>query len=135
MTIRKLRGIQCAQTFLCRLLLAGFVLAFAAAVDAQQPTRAEALWKKLEPFAQPPAEFAGKLGTYRSPLKFADGSVVKSAADWPRRREEIRTTWHKRLGAWPPLVEKPAIKKLAKIERDATPSTKLRCKLLSTARR
>src|SRR5262249_22343212 len=28
------------------------------------------------------------------------------------------TTWHKRLGPWPPLVEKPAIKKLAKVERD-----------------
>ena len=58
----------------------------------------------IEPFAQPPAEFAGKLGPYRSPLKFADGSVAKTPADWAKRREEIHKTWTKRLGAWPPLV-------------------------------
>lgn len=90
----------------------------AAAIGADQPTSSETLWKKLEPFAKPPEEFAGKLGNYKSPLKFADGSDVKTPADWARRREEIRTTWHKRLGAWPPLVEKPAIKKMAKVERD-----------------
>src|SRR5439155_10433156 len=106
------------RTFLCRFLLFAFVAAAAATVDAQQPPRADALWKKLEPFAQAPEEFAGKFGAYRSPLKFADGSVVKSKADWPRRRNEILTTWHKRLGPWPPLVEKPAIKKLAKVERE-----------------
>jgi dienelactone hydrolase len=72
----------------------------------------------LEPFAQPPEEFAGKLGAYRSPLKFADGTVVKSAADWARRRDEILKTWNKRLGPWPPLVERPLIKKLEKVERD-----------------
>ncbi len=91
-------------------------LAMVAPVVAQAP--GEALWKKLEPFAQPPEEFAGKLGTYRSPLKFNDGSVVKTSADWTKRRGEILDTWQKRLGAWPPLVEKPTIKKLAKVERD-----------------
>lgn len=94
------------------------VILAAAAVRADQPASPEALWKKLEPFAQPPQEFAGKFGPYRSPLKFADGSVVQTAADWAQRREEIRTTWHKRLGAWPPLVERPAVKKLEKVERD-----------------
>ncbi|MCE9532042.1 MAG: sialidase [Planctomycetes bacterium] len=102
-------------------LLSGFV--FAALVPtvasaAEPPASAEALWKKLEPFAQPPEEFAGKLGTYRSPLKFADGSIAKSPADWARRREEILATWNKRLGAWPPLVAKPTVKKLEKVERD-----------------
>ena len=102
-------------------LIRGFLLAAvlsSAAVRADQPASAESLWKKLEPFAQPPEEFAGKLGAYRSPLQFADGSSVKTAADWARRREEIQKTWHKRLGAWPPLVERPAVKKLAKVERD-----------------
>src|SRR5262249_50752823 len=78
----------------------------------------ETLWKKLEPFAKPPAEFAGKFGTYRSPLQFADGTVAKTAADWARRREEILKIWHKRLGPWPPLVERPVIKKLQQGERD-----------------
>ena len=84
MVMQILRGIRnCAQTFRCRLLLAALLPAVAASVEAQQPSRSEVLWKKLEPFAQPPEEFAGKFGKYRSPLKFADASVVKLPADWP----------------------------------------------------
>jgi hypothetical protein len=99
-------------------LLAALLPVAAVAVGTDQPASSEALGKKLEPFAQPPEEFAGKFGPYRSPLKFADGSMVKSAADWTRRRDEISTTWHKRLGSWPALVERPVLKKLAKIERE-----------------
>jgi dienelactone hydrolase len=78
----------------------------------------ETLWQKLEPHTRPPAEFAGKLGTYGSPLKFADGSTVKSAEEWGRRRKEILETWHRRLGPWPPLVEQPTVKVLETVERD-----------------
>lgn len=77
-----------------------------------------ALWQQLEKFTQPPAEFAGQLGSYRSPLKFADGSTVKSVEDWSRRRKEILETWHRRLGPWPPLVETPAMKRLESVEKD-----------------
>lgn len=95
-------------------MLAAFLLV-TGSVAAGSP---EALWKKLEPFAQPPEEFAGKFGPYRSPLLFADGSSVKTAADWARRRAEILKTWHKRLGAWPPLVERPVFKKQETADRD-----------------
>ena len=109
MAKRTERGIRGrTQAWLWRCLLAALVPAAAAAVHAQQPTAAESLWKKLEHFAQPPEEFADKLGAYRSPLKFADGSTVKSSDDGSRRRKEILATWHKRLGPWPPLVERPA---------------------------
>jgi dienelactone hydrolase len=90
----------------------------AAAVRADPPASPEALWKKLEPFARPPEGFAGKFGPYRSPLKFADGSVARTPADWARRRAEIEKTWHQRLGAWPPLVERPLVKTLETAERD-----------------
>ena len=99
-------------------LLAALLPLSAVVLDAGQPSSAESLWKKLEPFAQPPEEFAGKFGAYRSPLKFNDGSMVKTPADWTRRRGEIAKTWQQRLGAWPPLVERPMLKKLAKVERD-----------------
>ena len=79
---------------------------------------AEDLWQKLAPFAQPPAEFAGKLGPYQSPLQFADGTLAKTPADWKRRRAEILNTWQQRLGPWPPMVEKPIVKKLETVERD-----------------
>ncbi|MCS7047321.1 MAG: hypothetical protein NZO58_13260, partial [Gemmataceae bacterium] len=78
----------------------------------------ERLWQKLAPFTQPPPEFAGKFGPYQSPLKFADGSVVKTPADWKRRRAEIFKTWTERLGPWPPLSAKPVVKKLETVERD-----------------
>ena len=63
----------------------------------------------LAPFFTPPAEFARDFGDYRSPLKFADGRTVKTAAEWPARRAEILKSWHERLGAWPALLEKPHI--------------------------
>src|SRR5262249_5273359 len=109
---------QPGQGFRYGYLLATFLLVAGAAVASDQPAAPEGLWKKLKPFAQPPAEIAGKFGPYRSPLQFADGTVVKSAADWARRRDEILKTWHKRLGPWPPLVERPVMKKLEKVERD-----------------
>lgn len=84
---------------------------------AAEPARDET-WRRIEPFTHPPAEFAGKLGAYRSPLAFADGKPVATAADWPRRRQEILDLWQRRLGAWPPLLERPAIKLLESEERD-----------------
>ena len=109
---------QVVQKTLRYVALAAILPVMAVGVGADQPASSEALWKKLEPFAQPPEEFAGKFGPYRSPLKFADGSIAKTPADWARRREEILKTWHKRLGPWPPLVERPVVKKLEKVERD-----------------
>ncbi len=85
-------------------------------VSGGEPANREALWRQLEKYADPPQEFAGKLGDYRSPLKFADGAAVKSADDWAKRRREIRDLWHRRLGAWPPLVERPTVKKLESVE-------------------
>jgi dienelactone hydrolase len=99
-------------------LLAVFLLVADAVAASDPPVAPEALWKKLEPYASPPEAFAAKFGSYRSPLQFADGSVAQSAAEWPRRRAEILKTSQKRLGPWPPLVDRPAMKKLQKVERD-----------------
>jgi dienelactone hydrolase len=106
------------QWLLRGLLLTAFPPLAVAVVAAAQPDARDALWNKLEPYSRPPEEFAGKLGNYRSPLRFADGSVAKTAEDWKRRRGEILKTWHQRLGPWPPLVERPVVKKLEKAERD-----------------
>ncbi|MBI3856785.1 MAG: sialidase [Planctomycetes bacterium] len=64
---------------------------------------------EIAPFFTPPPEFRGALGGFRSPLLFADGSRVASAADWPRRRQEILDVWQGALGTWPPLIENPRI--------------------------
>ncbi len=74
--------------------------------------------KDLAPFFQPPAEFAHLFGAYRSPLLFADGTAVKTAADWQRRREEILKQWHELMGPWPPVIEHPKLEFLEKSRRD-----------------
>ena len=90
------------------------------AAVAAEPSSREALFERLgqERFFQPPPEFAGKFGAYRSPLTFTDGKPVRSPDDWTRRRKEILATWHQRLGPWPPLVERPTIKRLETVEHD-----------------
>jgi gamma-glutamyltranspeptidase/glutathione hydrolase len=44
--------------------------------------------------------------------------VTSVALSGDGRRDEILKTWHKRLGPWPPLVDRPTIKKLETVERD-----------------
>lgn len=88
-----------------------------AAEPTPRATRDE-LARQLAPYYQPPTEFAGKLGEYKSPLAFADASVVKSPDVWQRRRKELVALWQRRLGAWPPLVEKPSVEILESVERD-----------------
>jgi hypothetical protein len=75
-------------------------------------------WQTIAPFFQPPPEFAGKLGSYRSPLLFNDGTCVQSPADWPRRHKEIMDTWHGLMGPWPAVLEKPKVEILAHSRRD-----------------
>jgi len=67
---------------------------------------------------EPPASYAGDLGSYRSPLLFDDGTPVRSAEDWRKRREEIRQKWDQVNGSWPELLEKPAIDVLETEMRD-----------------
>src|SRR5690348_5495816 len=81
-------------------------VAFLTASHVAAAARDEA-FARLKPYFAPRAEFAGKRGTYRSPLLFDDGTRVKDAADWPRRREEILHKWHTLMGRWPALLERP----------------------------
>jgi dienelactone hydrolase len=66
-------------------------------------------WTKTAQYFSPPAEYAGKLGDFRSPLKFEDGSQVRDAKDWARRRAEILAKWHGVMGVWPALIERPRV--------------------------
>lgn len=66
----------------------------------------------------PPAQFADDFGAYRSPLTFDDGTPVKTPADWAKRREQILATWWNLIGRWPPLIEKPQVRRLEQTRRD-----------------
>src|SRR4029077_9323513 len=71
-------------------------------------------------------KYRNDYGTYRSPLKFADGSPVKTAQDWPRRRAEILESWHKAMGAWPALIEKPQVETVKTTRRENVTQHQLR---------
>jgi dienelactone hydrolase len=79
---------------------------------------ADAIHNRLAPFFRPPAELAKDLGTYKSPLRFHDGTPVKTPADWPRRRKEILAKWHALMGPWPALIDRPKIEYLKKERRE-----------------
>jgi dienelactone hydrolase len=72
----------------------------------------------IEPYFQPPPEFAGRFGHYRSPLIFNDGTRVKSAAQWPKRRAEILREWTELMGPWPPVIERPKVETLSETNRE-----------------
>jgi hypothetical protein len=78
---------------------------------------------------QPPAEYAGQLGAFRSPLKFYDGTPVKTPADWPRRREEIKKRWHEIMGPWPALIAQPHVDVLETTTREGFTQKKVRVEI------
>jgi dienelactone hydrolase len=81
---------------------------------------------KLAPYFKPPAEFANDFGGYRSPLKFDDGTEVKTPADWKKRRAEIRRYWVGAMGDWPALIEKPKVELGVKEDRGNVTQHKLK---------
>lgn len=92
-------------------------LAFPTAILPQQEDPRK-LPEKLAPFFRPPPGLAQDFGKYKSPLLFADGSIVKTGADWQKRRQEILKNWHNLMGPWPPVIAKPKIEYLAKEHRE-----------------
>ncbi len=80
----------------------------------------------LAEYFRPPEKYREDLGAFRSPLKFADGSAVKTAQDWPRRRAEILDTWHKAMGPWPALIERPKVETIKITRRENVTQHQLR---------
>lgn len=86
-------------------------------------------WKTIAPYFQPPAEFAEKWGSYRSPLLFDDGSPVRSADDWKRRRKELLDAWHRLMGPWPAVIEKPSVNVLNESRLDELTQKRVRLEI------
>ncbi|HIG81823.1 MAG TPA: sialidase [Verrucomicrobiales bacterium] len=83
---------------------------------------------KIDSHFSPPKEWRGKFGEFRSPLTFNDGSTVKTAADWARRRLEIRGDWMRLLGPWPELIAEPKVEVLEIKRRENFRQLKVRFK-------
>ncbi len=62
----------------------------------------------------PPPELAEDFGRFRPVLRFEDGRGVATPADWAERRREILRVWHEAMGAWPPVLDRPAFEVLGR---------------------
>jgi len=51
-------------------------------------------------------------------MAFADGTRVRTATDWPRRRAEILAEWHGLMGPWPALLDKVPMEVLSEVRRE-----------------
>ncbi len=78
---------------------------------------------------QPPSLAAEQAASYRSTLLFYDGSPVKDASDWPRRRQEIRKRWDDILGPWPEAIEAPLTQIREETQRDGFTQRKLQIEI------
>jgi dienelactone hydrolase len=84
---------------------------------------------ELAEFFRPPAEYREDFGRFRSPLVFADGTRVSTPAAWPRRRQEILDTWHRLLGPWPALIERPRTETVQTSRRENLTQHQLRLEI------
>jgi len=78
---------------------------------------------------QAPPPYANVLGSFRSPLLFDDGTPVRTAADWPRRRQEILHAWHDLMGPWPPVIEQPRLEFLRATNREGISYQRVRVEI------
>ena len=108
------------------LLLATDTATSITAQDAPASALNSKAWQIVrEAFAVPPA-WQGKLGEYRSPLKFNDGRTVTTKEEWALRRSELLTDWHERLGAWPDIITEPKVEVLEEQLRENFRQLKIR---------
>src|SRR5439155_5711743 len=84
---------------------------------------------ELAEFFAPPEKYRSDFGGFRSPLLFADGAMARTPADWQGRRSEILSTWHKIMGPWPPLIEKPRMEVVNTMRRDNVTQQQLRIEI------
>lgn len=83
--------------------------------DATPP---EESWKQVQQHFEPPTEYVGDFGIYRSPLILNDESTVRTKEDWMRRRAELLKEWTDLLGQWPPLATQPHVETLESERRE-----------------
>jgi dienelactone hydrolase len=101
--------------------LASYILLtilFAAGQNIVEAQQQDTIWQKLKPYFNPPPQYAGKFGNYRTPLKFYDGRPVKTPSDWNERRKEIINRWQQMMGPWPALITKPSVEILDSTHRE-----------------
>jgi pimeloyl-ACP methyl ester carboxylesterase len=117
------------RSVLTRALIGSLSFGLAGDATAAEPAAGDSVWRIIAPHFEPGAEFIGKVGAHRSPLRFYDSRPVKTAADWPARRQEILDTWHQLMGPWPALIASPKVEVLEETRRENFTQRKMRLEI------
>ena len=83
-------------------------------------------WAKIAPFFSPPEQYQNDFGKFWSPLRFYNGKEVKTAADWKKRRKEIRDKWTDMMGEWPALIKNQKMEVLETVQKDGYTQQRVR---------
>lgn len=83
-------------------------------------------WDKISQYFTPPKEYINEYGDYRSPLKFYNGDLVSTKADWQKRRVEIRNKWMEMMGEWPSLLTEQKLEIVSEEQREDFKQFKVR---------
>ena len=73
--------------------------------------------ENIRPLFRPAPEFVGQFGKYSSLLTFENGTVVRTAEDWRKRRAKIVADWEEKIGTWPAFLPKPNLDYLSSSNR------------------
>jgi hypothetical protein len=109
-----------------RRFAAGLVALAAAGTLVGAAPQPRAAWDVVAPLFEVPARFAEQVGPYRSPLVFGDGTPVRTAADWQRRRQELLHEWHALLGPWPEVLSDTRLEVLSTGRRETFTQKRVR---------
>ena len=87
-------------------------------VTTETKREAAVIWEKIAIDFSVPAAYVDDYGTYRSPLKFYNGNMVRTPEDWQKRNKEIRNRWQKLMGHWPALITDKKLEILDSVRRE-----------------
>ena len=90
------------------------------------PAQSDSAWPEIKEYFSPPPEYSELQDRYPVPLRFSDGSVVQTPADWQRRRTELLDEWTDHLGTWPDLITDPEVEILATQRSDGLTKQRIR---------
>jgi len=118
-----------AVTYRAGLRTALVVTALSLGIPVSPASPQGTAWDSIAPLFEVPDRFARQFGPYRSPLLFPDGTPVRTAADWERRRQQLLAEWHDLMGPWPPVLTSARIEVLGDSRRETFTQRRVRLEI------
>jgi len=85
--------------------------------DISGKSESSSAWERISEFFTPPEEYREVYGSYRSPLMFPDGRIVRNLTEWNERKNQILEYWHGKMGSWPAFIKNQKIEYIDTVRR------------------